>query len=193
MVVQLALSALLFVSVNYAEAQVQAPSAYFSLPAKAQFYPLLGRRFVARCRMDWCHWLRLENVRLIGRSSKGELYAVSSNSWTSGPHRGGYKKRAPIKPSGGKSSYVFCSKTMPAVMYEDVEKRYFLIFPGTGHASGPAETIYVLYWATCHRTATTEGGMDKELGKRFGYKLANPDGNTVKDIALNSVRDVLKW
>ena len=88
MVVQLALSALLFVSVNYAEAQVQAPSAYFSLPAKAQFYPLLGRRFVARCRMDWCHWLRLENVRLIGRSSKGELYAVSSNSWTSGPHRG---------------------------------------------------------------------------------------------------------
>jgi hypothetical protein len=69
-----------------------------------------------------------------------------------------------------------------------------LIFPGTGHAGGgPAETIYVLYWAACHRTATSEGSMDTALGQRFGYKLSNPDGSTVKEITFNSVRDALRW
>src|SRR5215208_6278338 len=30
-----------------------------------------------------------------------------------------------------------------------------LIYPGMGVASGPAEAIYVTYWAACHVVATT--------------------------------------
>jgi len=51
-----------FASGAFAEPLVRARSAHFSLPTKAKFSPLLRRRFLARCRMDWCHWVSLENV-----------------------------------------------------------------------------------------------------------------------------------
>ncbi len=55
--------------------------------------------------------------------------------------------------------------------------------------------MYVLYWAACHRAATTEASLDTELGKRFGYKLSNPNGlgRTVEDFEFESPEDVLKW
>src|SRR3954467_2784874 len=160
-----------FASGAFAEPLVRARSAHFSLPTKAKFSPLLRRRFLARCRMDWCHWVSLENVHLIGRSSKGELYAVNQKWWTSGPHKNW--AQAQIKLDETNTSFVFCSKIIPASIRPDGKNGY-LIYPGTGVASGPAETIYVAYWAACHRSATTEAGMDTELAKRFGYQLSKP-------------------
>src|SRR5215204_5164563 len=51
----------------HAETDVLSLSNRLSRPTRA-FAPLLGKRFVAECRMDYCQWLRLESASLIGRS-----------------------------------------------------------------------------------------------------------------------------
>jgi len=46
-----------------------ARSSQFSLPTeKGKFASLLGKRFVAKCRMGTCFWVRLDRARLIGHS-----------------------------------------------------------------------------------------------------------------------------
>ena len=94
-----------------------------SLPTAGKFAPLLHRRFVAKCRMDHCQWLRLDGSRL--RSATGELYAVKQRWWHSGPHKT-YKHAGPIKEASerGATGYVFCSKTKPAVIGTDGKTAY---------------------------------------------------------------------
>jgi hypothetical protein len=185
--------ALVCASSARAETDVFSPANRLSRPVKA-FAPLLGKRFVAKCRMGYCQWLRLENARLIGRSTRGELYEITTRRWGSGPHAE-YKGRVRLKDRGKQTTYVFCSKTTPAYMgVYNGKKEGGRIFPGTGSVAGVSETVYVLYWAACHRTATTEAGLDTELGKRLDYKLSNPNGlgRTVEDFDFESPEDVLK-
>lgn len=104
--------ALVCASSARAETDVFSPANRLSRPVKA-FAPLLGKRFVAKCRMGYCQWLRLENARLIGRSTRGELYEITTRRWGSGPHAE-YKGRVQLKDRGKQTTYVFCSKTMPA-------------------------------------------------------------------------------
>lgn len=162
----------------------------FSLPSEGRFSPLLRKRFVAKCRMGSCFWLRLESARLIGRSSNGELFAVSQRWWISGFHKS-YSEAAMLKFDGSGIAYVFCSKTRPAIIHED--GKTWPLYPGTNSVSGVSERLYVLYWAACHRTATLEAGMDAELAKRFGYKLPKPKGDEAPEVLLQSPRDALNW
>src|SRR5215211_1501398 len=85
----IALGALLGSSAS-AEA-IRAQSSHFALGEKDKFSALVGQRFLARCRMDWCHWVSLMKVRRVGKSKNGELYHVLSHWWTSGPHKPSYK------------------------------------------------------------------------------------------------------
>src|SRR5829696_6645250 len=127
-VIAVAVSALSFGSCRFALSKPLTAGA--SGPAK--FSPLLGKRFIAKCRMGQCQWLKLESARFLGRSSKGELYEVSQKWWTScrGPPQN--DGRGPLKFERNQSSYVFCSKTMPAIMgiYDGKKEGYF-IYPGT--------------------------------------------------------------
>ena len=165
-----------------------------SLPTAGKFAPLLHRRFVAKCRMDHCQWLRLDGSRLIGRSATGELYAVKQRWWHSGPHKT-YRHAGPIKEASerGGTGYVFCSKTKPAVIGTDGKTAY-QIYPGSRSVACVSETVYVLYWAACHRSSTPEAGDDTNLARRFGYNVVKPSGaSTLTEVTLGSVEETLSW
>jgi len=83
---------------------------------------------------------------------------------------------------------------MPAIMgiYDGKKEGYFL-YPGTDSVAGYSEAAYVLYWAACHRTATSEASRDSELSTRFAYRVSNPEGTSLKDFTFDEADDVLEW
>ena len=111
---------------------------------------------LGRCHMDSCWWWKVEKTENIQSESKGELIKVSVRTTTveyssSEIDKKGYPDLPPKKSRWEKASeaFVFCSKTLPAYIEYDKDKK---VFTGTlfGATSGATEGIENLYSHICN-------------------------------------------
>lgn len=128
--------------------------AAFSLPAVAQ------DARIGRCHTDYCSWSREISRDLVGSSKRGTLIKVETVGGES-HHKGGnynrrapiYNRRAPIRwNKQSHTTYVFCSKTIPAVMFlgnGDTQVSLLDIRRG-GMIAGAEESSFSFYMGVCH-------------------------------------------
>ncbi len=149
-----------------------------------------------RCHMDYCSWFSIESRDISATNPQGALVKVESRWWQS-HHPKGYDKRAPRKGGELGVSYVFCSKTAPALIDRDDSSRKWLassIAPGNpDDIAGANITGYIFYFAVCHGLTVTEAGLYDQtvtLGKKFGYSVKPSDEDTQRTI--DAPTDILK-
>lgn len=163
--------------------------------AKAQeFAALTGKLVPGRCHMDYCTWLSIENADFVGEAPHGALYRLETK-WFSSHHPRGYDRPAPRKLDANDTSYVFCSKTKPALFNANEDKatwRVSFLAPGVkDQVYGANETALALYWAACHRAIVKDvydGG--EKLGRKLGYRIAKA-GDDIEKLA--DPKAALSW
>lgn len=161
-----------------------------------EFTALIGKVVRGRCHMDTCSWFKIESMKPAGQSPRGQLFKMTSRWWESTHPEGSYDRRAPRQGGESTTSFMFCSKTMPAIINKDNSGSGWsatMLAPGNSEAIyGVTETALALYWAACHAKAVDdvyEGG--DRLGKQFGYHV-NWSGE-LEDKVLQQPTDALKW
>jgi hypothetical protein len=155
--------------------------------ASGRFFSLKRTLILAQCHMDSCEWLSIESSRFRGASSRGELYEVWSKSWDS--INSADHKKARRNFLGRDNDFVFCSKTDPAWISEDKERKHWvaMMYGSLGEVGACCAYSVSYYWAVCHG-AGGEINKDK-LVKKFGYKEEYLD---TERVLLQPV-DALKW
>jgi hypothetical protein len=168
-------------------------------PAKSEFKALVGKVVEGRCHMDNCSWFSIEAAKPAGQSRRGQLFKITTKRWDSYHPEGNYKRRAPRHGGEAATSYVFCSKTIPAIILQDDHGRWTAarLNPGNSNSiAGATEFINKMYWAACHGKAVNDLYIDGErLAKTLGYNvkwLADDDGY-IGEKSLRRPTDALEW
>lgn len=168
-----------------------------------EFTALIGKVVRGRCHMDTCSWFSIESMEPAGQSGRGQLFKMTLKWWESYHPGGSYDRRAPRQGEESATSFIFCSKTVPALIDKDDRGSGWsatMLAPGNSDAIfGATETALTLYWAACHGKAVEDvykGG--ERLGKEFGYQVKWPvdsDGivEPPDNKALQQPTDALKW
>lgn len=153
--------------------------------------PLIGVLLPPYCHMEYCNYSSIESRELDSKSNVGELYLITTKGWSS-YHPNGYD--IPAKKVGGNisKSYVLCSATKPAVIFENDGKWLMhRLAPGeVGGIFGYNSSDYTTYFAVCHGIAIDSAMSDKSvsLGKSLGYKVPP---SIVEQIELDSPRSAI--
>jgi hypothetical protein len=121
--------------------------------------------------MGNCSWFKIEERRLAGNGSNGDLYKISARAWELP-----YSDPAPLE--GGKllTYYVFCSMVRPAVMFQTSKgDRWFVhtLAPGKDDGVfGYNEDDYKIYFSVCHNVVINNVHDDSaDLGRKLGYNI----------------------
>jgi hypothetical protein len=150
-----------------------------------EFAPLLQRPILGRCHMDVCWWVSLEDAKLIGKSSKGELYAFSSKNWQA---EGPGSKR---KLDGRGITYIFCSKTTPAWISKTEGKQSWtaqFMRPDDPDAyAGVTEGIYRIYLAACHHVEILDIEKQIKTARKLGYMTSG----IIDEMKLSTPQEIL--
>jgi hypothetical protein len=89
--------------------------------------PLLHHVLEGDCHMGDCSWYSIENAATIAPARDGILMRLELRTWLSHHPDGDYDKRAPRKPFGSFSSYVFCSYVRPAFIDFDSDSKKWTV------------------------------------------------------------------
>ena len=130
---------------------------------------------IGRCYMGSCSWSKEISVEKIGESSKGTLFTkliLGGNSQHKGVNYPNFYN-SNIKINWNKEPhnvYVFCSKTLPAVMMGDQVDFLDVSFGIPGVLISSLE----IYSDTCHRGQIKKDEVIEDaLIKKFNYKTNN--------------------
>jgi hypothetical protein len=140
-----------------------------------EFAALTGKIAPGRCHMDYCSWFSIESAEALGEAPHGVLFKLDTK-WFSSHHPRGYDRPAPRKFDNEGTSYVFCSKTKPALLSQSDDKKTWtadFLAPGNRQeVFGANETALAYYWAACHR-AIVKDVYDEgaRLGQKLGYRI----------------------
>jgi hypothetical protein len=165
----------------------------------AEFKALTKKIVRTRCHIGYCSWSRIDTARSLGASATGELLELSLTEWRSHHMDGDYDKPARRTDEKKATTFVFCSKTKPALIERENEgtQKWVATFiaPGSSEAVfGATESAYALYWAACHAVEARDVYEEQDdLGRRFGYRLSLSDKGFPEDEILSDPREALKW
>lgn len=166
--------------------------------ADSGFNALVGKLVRGRCHMDSCLWFSIEAAKPAGQSSRGQLFKITTKWWES-YHPKGIYKRAPRHGGEAATNFVFCSKTMPAMILQEDHGKWTAVRLNPGNSNtiaGATETTHIMYWAACHCKTLNDVYRDGErLAKTLGYDVkwsADKDGY-IEDKSLQGPTDALKW
>lgn len=146
-----------------------------------------------RCHMGSCSWFSLEEKDLVGTAKAGALFKIVLKGWQSHHPDGNYGRRAPRQGGQARTSYVFCSKTKPALINRDVQGRWAAEYLPINAAFGPPgvqETATTIYFAACHAIGAGNQEDMTDLARRFGYPEQETEGPEEKPIT--QLEDILK-
>jgi len=138
-----------------------------------------------RCHMGRCWEHKFLKKTLLEKGRDGKLYAVelAGRSWPT-------ESKPPATFEPPQTSYVYCSTTRPAYIFEIEGKNYaHLLNPG-GDWFGYNVSDYPVYWATCHNVIGPDffSKAMKSRATQLGYSMNLPS----EQLELNNVRDILK-
>ncbi|MFN3892901.1 MAG: hypothetical protein ACK4MV_21095 [Beijerinckiaceae bacterium] len=165
--------------------------AAFLLPSSAD----AQTQRMGRCHMGECGWTREISRDFVGTSPRGYLVRLELLRGTSTNPRGGPARNRPIKwEKKPEETFVFCSKTLPAVMFTlDGEFSVHLLdlYP-KGNIPGYQEASLALYMDVCHNVNVHRKYEDPQAYvERFKY-----DGERARYVAVEKAvklpMDILK-
>jgi hypothetical protein len=142
------------------------------------------------CQMGECWEQKLIEKRLIKSGSKGTIYAVKTVVRSGSMDSQAFGSFGEVK-----LSYVYCSTTKPAIIFDvdfDVDRTYYahLLNPGSQDWAGYNQSDYPLYWATCHNFVGPDFFSEEMTAKaiKLGYPLNLPQ----EQIELNNVLEIME-
>jgi hypothetical protein len=140
-----------------------------------------------RCHMDVCNWFSIEDRDIVKATPSGALTRVTIKWWTSHHPGGRYNRRTRRTGGEPQEGYVFCSKSKPATMWFDKDRRNWVVHhlaPGyTSALYGMHVSSYIEYFAVCHGVSVSETGLYDEsvrLARKFGYEAKPPNEGQVE-------------
>lgn len=132
-----------------------------------------------RCHMGQCWDNKFVSKSLLKTSNNGELYSVkiASRSWS-------IDSQPPDNFGQVEMSYVYCSRTKPAYIFNSDNTYYaHLLNPG-GDWYGYNQSDYPIYWATCHNFVGPNF-FSEEMTSR-AIKLGYPLNLSSEQVELNN-------
>lgn len=150
---------------------------------------------MGRCHMGECGWTREISRDFVGTSPRGYLVKLEILRGTSTNPRGGPASKRPVKWEKAPSeTFVFCSKTLPALMFTlDGEFSVHLLdlYKG-GSIPGYQESSLALYMDVCHNVNVHRKYEDpKVYVERFRYEGERTRYAAVEE-AVKQPADILK-
>jgi hypothetical protein len=142
--------------------------------------------------MDVCNWFSIEKADYLGAGEKGWLFAVTSRWWRSEHPNGAYDRRTPRSDAGEQTSWVFCSKTQPALIEKDGDRFITTaLAPGDrDRLAGALVTGLTFYYAVCHNVAVDDVFRAAgDLARRLGYPAKAPE----RELSVAAPEDALRW
>jgi hypothetical protein len=150
---------------------------------------------MGRCHMGECGWTREISRDFVGTSPRGYLVKLEILRGTSTNPRGGPASKRPVKwEKAPEETFVFCSKTLPAVMFtlDGDFSVYLLDLHGSGSIPGYQEASLALYMDVCHNVNVHRKYEDpKVYVQRFKYEGDRARYRAVED-AVKQPADILK-
>ena len=150
---------------------------------------------MGRCHMGECGWTREMSRDFVGTSARGYLVRLEIVRGTSTNARGGSAQKRPIKwDKKPESTFVFCSKSLPAVMFTlDGEfSTHLLDLLPKGSIPGYQEASLALYMAVCHNVDVHARYEDpKVYVERFKYEGERARYRAVEE-AVKAAPDILR-
>jgi hypothetical protein len=167
--------------------------------AGPEFRALLGKIIRGRCATGTCSWFSIESAKPAGQSSRGQLFKLNTKSWYSRDTEGS-NRRAPRRGGEEAISFVFCSKTSPAMIFQQGDGEWTarrLAPDNTSTIYGAVVDDYIMYWAACHGKDVNNSSYDDDerLAKKLGYNVKWPVNNAgyIEEKSLQRPADALKW
>jgi hypothetical protein len=150
---------------------------------------------MGRCHMGECGWTREVLRDFVGTSARGYLVRLEILRGTSTNARGGSAQKRPIKwEKKPENTFVFCSKSLPAVMFTlDGEFNTHLLdlYPN-GSIPGYQEASLAIYMAVCHNiNVHAKNGDAKVYVERFKYEGDRARYRAVEE-AVKDAPDILR-
>ncbi|WP_156387748.1 hypothetical protein [Methylobacterium sp. Leaf399] len=146
-----------------------------------------------RCHMGFCSWFSVEEKDLAGTAKAGALFKVVLKGWQSHHPDGNYARKTPRQGGQARTSYVFCSKSKPALINRDEQGRWAAEYLPINAAFGPPgvlETATTIYFAVCHAIGAGSQTDTTDLARRFGYPEQEEEGPAETPIA--QLEDILR-
>lgn len=133
------------------------------------------------CQMGECFVQTIEAVDPVAFGAKAVLFRVDSQNWHSlRPDARNLKRES------DSTSYVLCSKTLPAVIYQHAENNFLVTFltPNDGSSYGHSnETALAEYFVVCHARSFNSDLFDQGpvFAQSLGYSAKSRDDQPTID------------
>jgi hypothetical protein len=133
-------------------------------------------RFIGRCYMEECSWNQVQHKRVLESDRRGALYEVAMLYGNSSHPNGLYPEEGKGETprisweKKADTTYVFCSRHLPAVMYKHNKAKTLdvRVFSFPEGVPGVDESSASIYKNICHPGS---GGLsDEALVEKFKYK-----------------------
>ncbi len=158
--------------------------------AQASGFGKGGKAVQGSCHMDVCSWFRVEDRATVQTNPLGSLVRVTLRTGESSHPNASYNRRTPIEWGEAATAYVFCSKTQPAVIFEE-DGKWQAATLSPGHSNGVFgynEFAYAEYLFVCHGLAGVDPA-DASIAARFGYPASLTE--KIKQFPLQRPEDVM--
>lgn len=150
---------------------------------------------MGRCHMGECGWTREISRDFVGTSPRGYLVKLEILRGTSTNPRGGPASKRPVKwEKTPDETFVFCSKTLPAVMFtlDGDFSVHLLDLHASGRIPGYQEASLALYMDVCHNVNVHRKYEEpKVYVQRFKYEGDRARYRAVED-SVKQPADILK-
>lgn len=150
---------------------------------------------MGRCHMGECGWTREISRDFTGTSPRGYLVKLELLRGTSSNPRGGSASKRPVKwEKTPGETFVFCSKTLPAVMFtlDGDFNVHLLALYAKGSIPGYQEASLAIYMDVCHNVNVHQKYEDpKVYVERFKYEGDRARYKAVEE-ALKQPTDILQ-
>lgn len=150
---------------------------------------------IGRCHMDECSWFVVLSKDIVGSSDNGALFRITAAGGSSIHPNGAYNRKAPIKWNDTpNTTYVFCSKSLPALMYDVGTGEFTSVFFHIGPDSFPPgvlESAFSIYLYVCHGVSSLNKSPVDSLIKKFNYSVSLQDIEAAEK-AVRTPQDLLK-
>lgn len=160
------------------------------IPAYSQEAPPL-RAELGRCHMDACSWSIILGREPKGSNANGNLYELLVEGGTSSHPNGSYSGRAKIEwDKATHPTWIFCSKTLPAIMFKADGGLYVTILNMSGDTViGAHISATRMYLDVCH-SLRGNYDLEREIKKLRYAGLAGDPSDIEKSI--KEPADILK-
>lgn len=150
---------------------------------------------MGRCHMGECGWTREVMRDFVGTSARGYLVRLEILRGTSTNARGDSAQKRPIKwEKKPETTFVFCSKSLPAVMFtlDDEVNTHLLDLHPKGSIPGYQEASLALYMTVCHNINVHAKNEDAQVYvQRFRYEGDRARYKAVEE-AVKDAPDILR-